>query len=53
MFYADQHMHSSVSFDSHTTRIDMAEAAVNAGAMIVNPREATREDVVEILKAAW
>ena len=31
MFYADQHMHSSVSFDSHTTRIDMAEAAVNAG----------------------
>lgn len=31
----------------------VAEAAVNDGAMIVNPREATREDVVEILKAAW
>ena len=30
----------------------VAEAAVNDGAMIVNPREATREDVVEILKAA-
>ena len=33
MFYADQHMHSSVSFDSHTARVDMAEAAdrVQAG----------------------
>ena len=31
MFYADQHMHSSVSFDSHTDRVDMAEAAVRAG----------------------
>lgn len=31
MFYADQHMHSSVSFDCHTSRTDMAEAAVKAG----------------------
>lgn len=31
----------------------VAEAAVNDGAMIVNPREATREEVVEVLKAAW
>lgn len=31
MFYADQHMHSSVSFDSHSPRPDMAAAAVQAG----------------------
>ena len=31
MFYADQHMHSSVSFDSSTPRAVMAEAAVRAG----------------------
>lgn len=31
MFFADQHMHSSVSFDSHTPRVDMAAAAVDAG----------------------
>lgn len=31
MFYADQHMHSNVSFDSHTSRLTMAEAAQRAG----------------------
>jgi histidinol-phosphatase (PHP family) len=31
MFYADQHMHSSVSFDSDSPRAAMAEAAVRAG----------------------
>lgn len=31
MFYADQHMHSSVSFDSHSSRSDMAAAAAQAG----------------------
>lgn len=31
MFYADQHMHSNVSFDSHTARLTMAEAAQRAG----------------------
>lgn len=31
MFYADQHMHSSVSFDSHSSRSNMAAAAVGAG----------------------
>ena len=31
----------------------VADAAVNDGAMIVNPREATREEVAGILQAAW
>ncbi len=31
MFYADQHMHSNISFDSHTPRTTMAEAALGAG----------------------
>ena len=31
----------------------IAQAAVNDGAMIVNPREATREDVTALLRAAW
>lgn len=31
MFYADQHMHSSVSFDCHSSRPDMAAAAIQAG----------------------
>ena len=31
MFYADQHMHSNISFDSDAPRTEMAEAAVRAG----------------------
>lgn len=31
MFYADQHMHSSVSFDCHSPRSEMALAAIQAG----------------------